>query len=94
MLPSRQEQTSQHKDIRVIEKMNNFGRGSDDEEEKGLLWKLPEVRFKDFGKVGPAFGLGAGCGVGFGVGLVGGKITKKKPFFLFTFLVLSSNYIK
>ncbi|EEF42552.1 keratin, type II cytoskeletal I [Ricinus communis] len=52
--------------------MNNFGRRSDDEEEKGLLWKLPEVRFKDFGKVGPAFGLGAGCGVGFGVGLVGG----------------------
>ncbi|XP_065851739.1 uncharacterized protein [Euphorbia lathyris] len=51
--------------------MNGYGR-SDDDEEKGLLWKLPEVKFKDFGKVGPAFGLGAGCGVGFGVGLVGG----------------------
>ncbi|XP_021678973.2 uncharacterized protein LOC110663838 isoform X2 [Hevea brasiliensis] len=51
--------------------MNNYSRRSD-EEEKGLLWKLPEVRFKDFGKAGPAFGLGAGCGVGFGVGLIGG----------------------
>ncbi|KAF2299628.1 hypothetical protein P3X46_035236 [Hevea brasiliensis] len=51
--------------------MNNYSRRSD-EEEKGLLWKLPEVRFKDLGKVGPAFGLGAGCGVGFGVGLIGG----------------------
>ncbi|KDP37800.1 hypothetical protein JCGZ_06702 [Jatropha curcas] len=52
--------------------MNNYSRRSDEEGEKGLLWKLPEVRFKELGKVGPAFGLGAGCGVGFGVGLVGG----------------------
>ncbi|XP_050234526.1 uncharacterized protein LOC126682804 [Mercurialis annua] len=52
--------------------MNNFLRRNDDDDEKGLLWKLPEVRFKEFGKLGPAFGLGAGCGVGFGIGLVGG----------------------
>ncbi|KAI4351901.1 hypothetical protein L6164_006202 [Bauhinia variegata] len=44
----------------------------DDGEEKGLLWKLPVVKSRDFGKVGPAFGIGAGCGVGFGVGLLGG----------------------
>ncbi|WCJ28754.1 glycine-rich protein [Euphorbia peplus] len=50
--------------------MNSYGRS--DDEEKGLLWKLPELKLKDIGKVGPAFGLGGGCGVGFGVGLVGG----------------------
>lgn len=59
--------------------MNNYNRG--DEEEKGLLWKLPEVRFKNFGKAGPAFGLGAGCGVGFGVGLIGGKSLILLPFY-------------
>nr|CAD1842189.1 unnamed protein product [Ananas comosus var. bracteatus] len=40
--------------------------------EKGLLWKLPEVKSKDLGKLGPGFGFGAGCGVGFGIGLFGG----------------------
>lgn len=43
------------------------------DDDKGLLWKLPQVRIKDIGKVGPAFGLGVGCGVGFGAGLIGGK---------------------
>ncbi|KAL2497566.1 glycine-rich protein [Abeliophyllum distichum] len=42
------------------------------EEEKGLLWKLPTMKSKQFGKLGPAFGIGAGCGFGFAVGLVGG----------------------
>lgn len=42
------------------------------EEEKGVLWKLPELRATPFGKVGPGFGFGVGCGVGFGVGLMGG----------------------
>ncbi|XP_072981447.1 uncharacterized protein [Typha angustifolia] len=41
-------------------------------DEKGLLWKLPELKSKDLGKLGPAFGIGAGCGVGAGVGLFGG----------------------
>nr|XP_009393497.1 PREDICTED: glycine-rich cell wall structural protein 1 [Musa acuminata subsp. malaccensis] len=41
-------------------------------EEKGLLWRLPVLKAKDLGKVGPGIGFGAGCGVGFGVGLVGG----------------------
>ncbi|XP_057446442.1 uncharacterized protein LOC130738473 [Lotus japonicus] len=41
-------------------------------EEKGLLWKLPELKSRDLGKVGPAFGFGAGCGLGFGIGLLGG----------------------
>ncbi|OMO77541.1 hypothetical protein COLO4_25109 [Corchorus olitorius] len=40
--------------------------------DRGLIWKLPKLKLKDVGKVGPAFGLGAGCGLGFGVGLVGG----------------------
>ncbi|OIW07883.1 hypothetical protein TanjilG_19984 [Lupinus angustifolius] len=40
--------------------------------EKGLLWKLPVLISKDFGKLGPAFRFGAGCSLGFGVGLLGG----------------------
>ncbi|VFQ59994.1 unnamed protein product [Cuscuta campestris] len=46
--------------------------GGGGEEEKGLLWKLPAVKSKDLGKLGPGFGLGIGCGLGFGVGLIGG----------------------
>ncbi|KAL5703988.1 hypothetical protein ACHQM5_022472 [Ranunculus cassubicifolius] len=41
-------------------------------DEKGLLWKLPVVKSKQFGKVGPGFGFGAGCGIGLGFGLMGG----------------------
>ncbi|KAF3440927.1 hypothetical protein FNV43_RR19213 [Rhamnella rubrinervis] len=41
-------------------------------EDKGMIWKLPVVKSKHLGKVGPAFGIGAGCGIGFGVGLLGG----------------------
>ncbi|XP_061339010.1 uncharacterized protein LOC133285747 [Gastrolobium bilobum] len=44
----------------------------DDSGGKGLLWKLPVINSNDFGKLGPAFALGAGCGVGIGVGLLGG----------------------
>ncbi|XP_031386730.1 fibroin heavy chain isoform X2 [Punica granatum] len=47
------------------------GRG-DREGDKGLIWKLPPVKSKQLGKLGPAFGFGAGCGVGFGLGLMGG----------------------
>ncbi|KAL5538259.1 hypothetical protein UlMin_027754 [Ulmus minor] len=43
-----------------------------EEREKGLVWKLPEIKSKHLGKLGPAFGVGAGCGVGFGIGLLGG----------------------
>ncbi|XP_028798125.1 ATP-dependent RNA helicase glh-2 [Neltuma alba] len=46
--------------------------GRDDSEEKGLLWKLPVVKSRNLGKVGPAFGVGVGCGFGVGVGLLGG----------------------
>ncbi|KAF4364420.1 hypothetical protein F8388_006997 [Cannabis sativa] len=42
------------------------------EGDKGLVWKLPVVKSRHLGKVGPAFGLGAGCGIGFGIGLLGG----------------------
>ncbi|KAL6268891.1 hypothetical protein ACE6H2_025802 [Prunus campanulata] len=44
----------------------------DEEEGKGLLWKLPVIKTPQLGKVGPAFGVGVGCGLGFGVGLLGG----------------------
>lgn len=43
------------------------------EDDKSLLWKLPVVKSDQFGKVGPAFGIGAGCGLGFGLGLLGGS---------------------
>ncbi|XAR57474.1 hypothetical protein NMG60_11025630 [Bertholletia excelsa] len=43
-----------------------------EDDDKGLLWKLPVVKSKQLGRIGPAFGIGAGCGVGFGVGLIGG----------------------
>ncbi|KAL3845737.1 hypothetical protein ACJIZ3_003140 [Penstemon smallii] len=45
---------------------------SRDEEDKGLLWKLPAVKSRQLGKLGPAFGIGAGCGFGFAIGLIGG----------------------
>ncbi|PKA57189.1 hypothetical protein AXF42_Ash002493 [Apostasia shenzhenica] len=40
--------------------------------DKGLLWRLPVVKSKDLGKLGPGIGFGAGCGVGVGFGLFGG----------------------
>ncbi|GKV35156.1 hypothetical protein SLE2022_236840 [Rubroshorea leprosula] len=56
--------------------MNNNRRRQRREEEvgddRGLIWKLPQVKLKELGKVGPAFGFGAGCGLGFGIGLIGG----------------------
>jgi hypothetical protein len=42
--------------------------------DKGLLWKLPVVKFSNYGKVGPGFGFGAGCGLGFGIGFLGGTL--------------------
>ncbi|KAJ4713916.1 glycine-rich protein [Melia azedarach] len=48
------------------------GNGRADGDERGLIWKLPEVKLKDLGRMGPAFGAGIGCGVGVGVGVVGG----------------------
>ena len=45
----------------------------EDDEEKGLLWRLPKLQTRDWGKMGPAFGYGIGCGVGLGVGIVGGN---------------------
>ncbi|XP_051124398.1 uncharacterized protein LOC127246842 isoform X6 [Andrographis paniculata] len=42
------------------------------EEHTGLLWKLPEFKSNHLGKLGPAFGVGAGCGFGFAIGLIGG----------------------
>ncbi|PHU28407.1 hypothetical protein BC332_00500 [Capsicum chinense] len=42
------------------------------DEEKGFLWKLPVIKSKQLGKIGPGFGLGVGCGFGVGIGLIGG----------------------
>lgn len=48
-----------------------FG-GDDSDDEKGLLWKLPVIKSKQVGKLGPGFGFGVGCGFGLGAGLIGG----------------------
>lgn len=53
------------------------GRGfgaDDDDDDRGFLWRLPVVKSKQLGKLGPGFGVGVGCGVGFGVGLLGGEV--------------------
>nr|XP_043636932.1 protein TRIGALACTOSYLDIACYLGLYCEROL 5, chloroplastic [Erigeron canadensis] len=47
-------------------------RNNNNDEEKGLIWKLPVSYSDKLGKLGPAFGIGAGCGVGFGIGFIGG----------------------
>lgn len=61
--------------------MNKKGRkeGEEGEEEKGLVWKLPQLKSKQLGKLGPAFGIGAGCGLGFGIGLLGGTRLSPHP---------------
>ncbi|KAI3856861.1 hypothetical protein MKX03_036167 [Papaver bracteatum] len=41
-------------------------------DDKGLLWKLPVIKTSEFGKLGPAFGVGVGCGLGVGIGFLGG----------------------
>ncbi|XP_042487641.1 keratin, type I cytoskeletal 14 [Macadamia integrifolia] len=51
--------------------MNGIDPSNDSD--KGLLWrKLPVLKSKHLGKLGPGFGLGAGCGFGIGVGFLGG----------------------
>ncbi|KAG0554320.1 hypothetical protein M758_12G084700 [Ceratodon purpureus] len=44
----------------------------DDDDRRGMLWRLPKLRSRDWGTLGPAFGYGIGCGVGLGAGIVGG----------------------
>lgn len=51
-----------------------FGADDDDDDDRGFLWRLPVVKSKQLGKLGPGFGVGVGCGVGFGVGLLGGEV--------------------
>ncbi|KAI4388744.1 hypothetical protein MLD38_001048 [Melastoma candidum] len=49
------------------------GRGfQGDDDDRGILWKLPVVKSRQLGRLGPGFGFGAGCGFGFGFGLLGG----------------------
>lgn len=44
-----------------------------DDENRGVLWKLlPPMKSSQLGKIGPAFGIGAGCGFGLAIGLIGG----------------------
>lgn len=45
-----------------------------DDDERGIMWRLPKLQTKDWGKLGPAFGYGVGCGVGLGAGIVGGPL--------------------
>ena len=46
--------------------------GDDGDDDKGLLWKLPVIKSKQVGKLGPGFGFGGGCGFGLGAGIIGG----------------------
>jgi hypothetical protein len=46
--------------------------GDDDDSKRGLAWKLPLVKSKELGKIGPAMGYGIGCGFGLGAGIIGG----------------------
>ena len=39
------------------------------------------MKTSQFGKIGPAFGVGAGCGFGFGLGLLGGFPSLLSTFF-------------
>ncbi|XP_026435316.1 chorion class B protein M3A5-like isoform X2 [Papaver somniferum] len=43
-----------------------------DNDDKGLLWKLPVIKTNELGKLGPAFGIGVGFGLGVGIGFLGG----------------------
>ncbi|WVZ15615.1 hypothetical protein V8G54_013181 [Vigna mungo] len=58
-----------------------------DDDNKGLLWKLPVIKSDQFGKVGPAFGIGVGCGLGFGAGFLGGLLLNP-PLHLLQFRIL------
>ncbi|KAJ1703776.1 Glycine-rich protein [Rhynchospora pubera] len=50
-----------------------MSRGYNGRRDRGVLWTLlPELKSRDLGKLGPAFGYGVGCGAGFGIGLIGG----------------------
>jgi hypothetical protein len=59
----------------------------DDDEQKGLLWRLPKLETADLGKLGPGFGYGIGCGFGVGAGVIGGL-------FVFLFLVHHSPHLQ
>lgn len=62
--------------------------------EKGLLWRLPTLKMKELGKLGPGIGLGAGCGVGFGIGLIGGDEYLQCPIaYVFFFFASDSLFI-
>ncbi|MFS7951597.1 hypothetical protein Hanom_Chr07g00597021 [Helianthus anomalus] len=63
-----------YRNHKTLNKMPNRNH-NDDDDDNGLLWKLPVVYSNKLGKLGPAFGLGAGCGVGFGVGMIGGLVS-------------------
>lgn len=61
-------------ELRVCLKLEKErGKEMNGEDDKGLVWKLPEVRSRELGKVGPAFGVGIGCGFGLAIGLIGGN---------------------
>ena len=54
--------------------------GTDDvDDDRGLIWRLPLIRSKELGKLGPAVGFGAGCGFGLGLGLLGGQSDSDPP---------------
>jgi hypothetical protein len=63
--------------------------GDDDDSKRGLAWKLPLVKSKELGKIGPAMGYGIGCGFGLGAGIIGG-FASIAHFYIHQFLLLNS----
>ncbi|XP_031263931.1 uncharacterized protein LOC116122165 [Pistacia vera] len=48
-----------------LKKMKEInGNGRRDDELKGLIWKLPQIKLKDLAKMGSAFCVGTGCSIG------------------------------
>jgi hypothetical protein len=59
--------------VREREREREMNRSYNGRSGRGEPWTLlPEIKSRDFGKLGPAFGFGIGCGAGFGFGLIGG----------------------
>ncbi|KAI8526484.1 hypothetical protein RHMOL_Rhmol12G0000800 [Rhododendron molle] len=53
--------------------MNRRGGGELNDWMNNLRRKLPVLKSKELGNLGPGFGVGAGCGIGFGIGFMGGS---------------------
>lgn len=62
--------------------MNKRGGGELNDWMNSIRRKLPVLKSKELGNLGPGFGVGAGCGIGFGIGFMGGiyNFTSTHPY--------------